>query len=183
MTKQLLNLKLVVPLLIFILVMLFFWNGIHRNPHRLASPLINHEVPEFTAQSLIDPSRQVTQAIFKGHPTVLNVFATWCGVCRVEHPWLVDFHNQDGIHIVGLDYKDDGPKALEWLKDFGNPYDDVIFDPKGIIAINLGVYGTPEYFLIDSKGIIRDKYVGAIMPAQWPHIRAELLSYEPKAYC
>lgn len=180
MIKQLLNLKLIVPLLIFIVIMAFFWNGINRDPHRLASPLINHPVPEFMAQSLLDPSAKLTQAIFKGHPTVLNVFATWCMVCRVEHPHLVDFHNQDNIHLVGLNYKDDRTKALAWLHAFGNPYEDVIFDPKGIIAINLGVYGTPETFLIDSKGIIRDKIVGAIMPAQWPHIKAELLSYDQK---
>ena len=178
MTKHVLNLKLIVPLLIFVLLMAFFWNGISRNPSRLASPLINHPVPDFTAQSLLDPSQHVTQSVFLGHPTLLAVFATWCSICRVEHPRLVDFHNQDGIHIVGLDYKDDRSAALNWLKAFGNPYDAIIFDPKGIIAINLGVYGTPEYFLIDSRGIIRAKIVGAILPQEWPQVKAQLLSYD-----
>lgn len=176
MMKQL-NLKFVVPLLIFIVVVVLFWSGMNRN-QRLPSALINHAVPEFTAESLFVPSHQITPAIFKGHPTLLNVFATWCSVCRIEHPYLMDVHHQNSIHMVGLDYKDNQAQALAWLHAFGNPYDDVISDPKGTLAMNLGVYGTPEYFLIDSKGIVRKKIVGAIMPSQWPAIEAELLSYD-----
>ena len=177
MMKQLFSIKFLVPLLMFIIVVVLLWGGMNRS-ERLPSPLINHPVPHFMAESLFNPDHRLNPAIFKGHATLLNVFATWCGVCRVEHPRLVDLHHQDGIHIVGLDYKDDRTKAVTWLQAFGNPYDEVIFDPKGILAINLGVYGTPEYFLIDSKGVIRKKIVGAIMPAEWPAIRAELLSYD-----
>ena len=99
---------------------------------------------------------------FDTETTLVNFFATWCGPCRDEHVYLKRLSNVNGLKIIGVNYKDDPIKAVKWLDELGNPYLDVIMDNKGLIGIDWGVYGIPETFIVDSKGIIKYRLVGSI---------------------
>lgn len=145
-----------IPLLIFIVVSVFLWRGLHRDPHLIPSPLINKPFPV-----------EITNVDLKGHITVLNIFATWCVSCQTEHTVLMKIAKNSNIVLDGLDYKDNKTIAQEWFKKVGNPYHQILDDPQGQLAINLGVYGTPETFIIDQNGIIREKYVGPITMMVW----------------
>jgi cytochrome c biogenesis protein CcmG, thiol:disulfide interchange protein DsbE len=155
------------PLLIFIVLVFFLWIGLYHNPREIPSPLINKPTPEFRVFSLLQPKQHVTQEIFVGQVTILNVFATWCVACQAEHSVLMEGRDLKGVQIIGLDYKDNHYKAISWLSRYGNPYNQVIDDPTGSVGINFGVYGTPETFIIDRRGIIRYKFIGAVSPADW----------------
>lgn len=160
-------LKAIIPLVLFSVLAMFLLKGLKQNPHKVGSTFINKPLPGFTASSLEGPERQLTDAMFKNHVTLLNVFASWCLYCRSEHPVLMDIRDRSHITIYGLDYKDKRAAAMKWLKTYGNPYTKIIFDPKGELALNLGVYGTPETFIIDKEGIVRYKYVGPISQKIW----------------
>ncbi len=157
--------KTLIPLLVFIIIALFLWRGLQLHPHRIPSPLINKEVPAFRATTL-KTKQVILSASLKGQVSLLNVFATWCLSCRTEHPIMMDLYNRHLVNIYGLDYKDTRQPAEKWLAQYGNPYTKIIYDPTGKVGINLGVYGTPETFIIDQQGIIRYKYIGGITPAQ-----------------
>lgn len=164
-------LTLVLPLVIFVIVIAFLWMGLHRNPREIPSPLLNKPVPAFKAQNLMS-SGWLTQDDLKNQVILLNVFATWCPSCKQEHSVLMSIRQEmdHSIKIVGINYKDDRQLALMWLKQYGNPYDFIIEDPQGNLAINFGVYGTPETFIIDKQGIIRYKFIGAIGVSEWQNI-------------
>ncbi len=156
------------PFIIFIAITVFLWVGLHRNPREIPSPLLNKPAPAFQAPSLRSPQQDLSEKIFHNRVTILNVFATWCIACQAEHSVLMEGRGDlHGAQLIGLDYKDNRPKALTWLRESGDPYEQVIDDPQGNIAINFGVYGTPETFIIDQQGVIRYKFTGAISPADW----------------
>lgn len=159
--------KMAIPLIIFIMIAVFLWRSLKTNPHKIPSPLIGKSVPVFSASSLFDAKQIITNQNLTGKVSILNVFATWCMTCHAEHPVLMDIHDSHRVNIYGLDYKDNRAKAKAWLAKYGDPYTKVIFDPKGLLGINLGVYGTPETFIIDQKGIIRYKHIGAVSPDVW----------------
>jgi cytochrome c biogenesis protein CcmG/thiol:disulfide interchange protein DsbE len=131
-----------------------------KDPNLLPSSLLNQPVPSFSASSLKNRDENITTNDLKGKITLLNVWATWCGMCRIEHPILIDLARNYPIQVYGLNYKDQATAATKFLNEQGNPYQKIIFDPQGKIAMQFGVYGTPETYLIDSKGIIRYRYVG-----------------------
>ena len=162
-----------IPLLLFSLITLFLLRGLKRNPHTVPSPFIGRQISEFSVASLEFPESGshrnflLTNKIFQGQVSILNVFASWCLYCRTEHPILMDIENRLHLTLYGLDYKDKRVSAIKWLKQYGDPYTKIIFDPRGKLAINLGVYGTPETFIIDKNGIIRYRYVGPVGPNEW----------------
>ncbi len=160
-------LRYLIPLLLFLALVGFLWKGLHHDPHQLPSALINKPVPAFSYPSLLHTGETITVKQFLGHVSLLNVWATWCIACHAEHSVLMDIANSKAVVIYGLNYKDDPNAARQWLHDNGNPYQAVILDDKGTLAIDLGVYGSPETFLIDAQGIIRYKYIGAISPDAW----------------
>ena len=123
-------------------------------------------VPAFALPSLNDESRIITQDTFKGKPYLLNVWATWCPSCKVEHPYLLELANM-GITIVGLNYKDESDEARSLLKAMEDPYVDNIVDADGRLGLDLGVYGAPETFVVDASGIIRFKVVGVVTEEIW----------------
>lgn len=155
------------PLLMFAVIVYFLWRGLGLNPHELPSVLIGKPVPAFAEEDLLDQENILKADIFKGQVALINVWATWCIACRAEHPVLMDVAKKFNVPIYGVNYKDKRSEALTWLKDYGNPYKKVIYDPKGTLGINLGVYGAPETYLIDRKNIIRFKYTGPISPEVW----------------
>ncbi|UVE16338.1 DsbE family thiol:disulfide interchange protein [Pseudomonas sp. LS44] len=159
------RLVLLIPLAIFIGVAVFLYSGLSKDPSLLPSALIGKPVPAFSLPS-VQGDKTLTQADLLGKPALLNVWATWCIACRVEHPVLNKLAGQ-GVRIVGVNYKDDNADAQKWLQEFHNPYQLNINDAQGSLGLDLGVYGAPETFFIDAKGVIRDKYVGVIDQTVW----------------
>ncbi len=155
------RLKFIVPLMIFIILLVILWHGMSRDPNLLPSTLLDKPLPNFSAPSL-NSDQLISAQQFKGKVTILNVWATWCAACQVEQPLLMDLAKDSNLQVLGLDYKDQRQQAKQFLISNGNPYKEVIFDEQGQYAMKLGVYGTPETFLIDQKGIIRYRYVGAL---------------------
>ncbi|WP_432453591.1 MULTISPECIES: DsbE family thiol:disulfide interchange protein [unclassified Agarivorans] len=154
------------PLLLFLLVAIFLYRGLYSDATKLESVLVGKPVPVFTLQDLYQQDKQHSADIFKGQPLLLNVWATWCPTCRAEHAFLNSLSEQ-GVKIVGLNYKDDRQKAIDWLTQLGNPYQINLFDGKGLLALDLGVYGAPETYFIDSQGIIRYRHVGDVNARNW----------------
>jgi len=159
------KIKYFLPLLIFCLLGLFLLKGIELDPDELPSPLIGNPTPSFTLPEL-SSEKILTAEDLKGRVILLNVWATWCVSCKIEHPYLLKLA-QEGIVIVGLNYKDDKQQALKWLETLGNPYAFNIIDMDGKLGLDLGVFGAPETYLIDKQGIIRHKHVGVINERVW----------------
>jgi cytochrome c biogenesis protein CcmG/thiol:disulfide interchange protein DsbE len=159
------RLLLLLPLAFFLVGAVFLYRGLYLDPSELPSALIGKPVPEFSLPA-VDGEKTLTRADLLGKPALLNVWATWCISCRVEHPVLNKLAQQ-GVGVYGVKYKDENAAALKWLKEFQNPYQLNINDKDGSLGLNLGVYGAPETFLIDSKGIIRHKFVGVIDEVVW----------------
>lgn len=160
------RLLMLLPLVIFLGVAVFLYRGLYLNPSELPSALIGKPFPAFALTSLDDPAQTLTQDDLKGKPALVNVWATWCPSCRAEHPVLNKL-KQMGVIIHGVNYKDERAPAQKWLRELHNPYQLNIEDPKGSLGLDLGVYGAPETFLIDARGIIRHKFVGTIDERVW----------------
>ncbi|MEE1920442.1 DsbE family thiol:disulfide interchange protein [Pseudomonas sp. 148P] len=156
---------MVLPLAVFLLVAVFLYRGLYLDPAELPSAMIGKPFPAFALPN-VQGDRQLTEADLKGKPALVNVWATWCVSCKVEHPVLNKLAQQ-GVVIYGVNYKDVNADALKWLAEFHNPYQMDIRDEQGSLGLDLGVYGAPETFFIDAKGIIRDKYVGVIDETVW----------------
>lgn len=156
---------MVLPLAVFLLVAVFLYRGLYLDPAELPSAMIGKPFPAFALPN-VQGDRQLTEADLKGKPALVNVWATWCISCKVEHPVLNKLAQQ-GVLIYGVNYKDINADALKWLAEFHNPYQMDIRDEQGTLGLDLGVYGAPETFFIDAKGIIRDKYVGVIDETVW----------------
>ncbi|KGI77549.1 DsbE family thiol:disulfide interchange protein [Oleiagrimonas soli] len=156
------------PLIGFVLLAGLFgfgiwWNTRH-DQREVPSPLIGKPAPAFSLPLLDDPATRVNKAEMLGQPYLVNVFASWCIACGEEHPVLMQEARQLGVPVIGYNYKDDPDAAKAWLNEHGNPYSMVVTDRSGATAIDFGVYGAPETFLIDAKGIIRYKRIGPLTP-------------------
>jgi len=151
-----------VPLAIFAVLVVFLGVGLGLKPREVPSPFIGKPVPEFTLPELMKEGRSISPSDLKGQVWMLNVFASWCFACRAEHEVLSAFINAEKIPVVGLNYKDESDDAKNWLAELGNPYMHIAFDYKGDVGIDYGVYGVPETFVIDKKGIIRHKQIGPV---------------------
>lgn len=135
--------------------------GLRLDPRHVPSPLIGKPLPAFNLAALNEPDRLISETTFFGKPRLLNVWASWCSACVIEHPLLVSMAREKQIEIFGLNYKDDR-KAEAWLRKHKNPYTLIIVDGEGDLGLDLGVYGVPETFVIDKQGIIRYKQVGPL---------------------
>jgi len=155
-------LKFALPLAVFVLLAVFLALGLTHDPREVPSPFIGKTAPAFTLAELHQADRAFTPADMKGKVWLLNVWASWCVSCRVEHPLLVEMAKQGAVPIVGLDYKDKRDDGLQWLAKHGDPYRVSAFDDQGKVAIDYGVYGVPETFVIDKQGVIRYKQIGPI---------------------
>ncbi|MFO7287321.1 MAG: DsbE family thiol:disulfide interchange protein [Gammaproteobacteria bacterium] len=155
------------PIVLFAVLGVFLYRGLYLNPGSLESPLVGRPAPEFSLPSLEDPLREVGSDDFAGQVALLNVWATWCVGCRQEHPYLLELARTSGIPIYGLNWKDDRAAALEWLARLGDPYVASAFDSEGDVAIDWGVYGAPETFLIGRDGTVLHKHIGPLMPEIW----------------
>jgi cytochrome c biogenesis protein CcmG, thiol:disulfide interchange protein DsbE len=158
------SLRFIVPLAIFGLLVFFLFRGLSLDPKEVPSPLIGKPAPQFALTRLDDANTTVKRDDMLGKVWMLNVWASWCVACREEHPLLVEFAKTKALPIIGLNYKDQRPDGMGWLQQFGNPYDLSIFDQNGRVGIDFGVYGVPETFIIDKKGMIRMKHIGPLTP-------------------
>ena len=160
------RLLMLLPLAIFLIVAVFLYRGLFLDPTELPSALIGKPLPSFSLPSVEDSQRLITAEDIKGKPALVNVWATWCVACKVEHPVLNQLAKQ-GVTIYGVNYKDDNAAAQKWLREFHDPYQLNISDAQGRLGLDLGVYGAPETFIVDKQGIIRHKYVGVIDERVW----------------
>lgn len=156
--------KLLIPLALFFVLVVFLGMGLGLDPHEVPSPLINKPAPAFTLTQLEQPDAKFSPEELKGKVWLLNVWASWCVACRQEHPVLMEFSRLKLVPLIGLAYKDQRKDALGLLRRSGNPYDVTAFDGDGRVGIDYGVYGAPESYLIDKVGIIRYKKIGPITP-------------------
>jgi cytochrome c biogenesis protein CcmG/thiol:disulfide interchange protein DsbE len=158
------KLKMLIPLAAFLILAVFLFIGLGLKPREVPSPLIDKPAPPFRLAKLETPEQMLSRDDMKGQVWLLNVWASWCVACRVEHPLLVDLAKQKVVPIIGLDYKDQRPDALAWLAQHGDPYDLSVSDIDGRVGIDYGVYGVPETFVIDKSGVIRFKQIGPVTP-------------------
>jgi len=161
------SLKFLIPGALFLVLVVFFVIGLQRDPRMIPSPLIGKPAPEFTLEDLGDPQRTVGTSDFAGRTYLFNVWGTWCGGCREEHETLLMIASSRVVPIVGLNWKDDRSLAQRWLRQLGNPYESVAFDPEGQVAIDWGVYGAPETFLVAADGTILAKRIGPMTMEIW----------------
>lgn len=165
------NKKLYLPFILFLLIISVFFIGLKNisngeDPKSLESVLIGKPVPTSNFTDLWSEKQFNAHLFQQGKPILLNVWATWCPTCYAEHQYLNELSKQ-GIIIIGVNYKDSADKAIKWLKELNNPYQAVISDPQGVLGLDLGVYGAPETFIVDGKGIIHYRHTGDINQTVW----------------
>jgi cytochrome c biogenesis protein CcmG/thiol:disulfide interchange protein DsbE len=150
------------PLAIFAVIVAFLFVGLFRDPREVPSPLIGKPAPTFSLAQLHEPGKRLAAADMRGQVWLLNVWASWCVSCRVEHPLLIDLAKANVVPVIGLAYKDKPEDGLAWLATNGDPYKLSIVDLDGRVGIDFGVYGVPETFVIDKAGVIRYKQIGPL---------------------
>ncbi len=161
------RLKLFIPLFVFIALAVLFFKALKIDPGELPSVLIGKPVPAFSLSTVADAEKKVTEADLKGYGySLINIWATWCGPCRQEHPFLIDL-KKEGVSIFGVNSQDDLKLAQRWLKDRGDPYEFSAFDSEGRLGLDLGVYGYPETFLIDNNGTVLYRHTGVLSRLDW----------------
>ncbi|MDH5555896.1 MAG: DsbE family thiol:disulfide interchange protein [Alphaproteobacteria bacterium] len=151
------------PLLVFLAMSVYFAIGLSKDPSELPSALINKPVPEFDLPPLMEDIPGLATADFGGEVVIVNVFASWCVPCRIEHPMISRMANEGIVPVYGLNWKDEKTDAKAWLKELGNPYSRIGWDLSGRVGIDWGVYGVPETYIIGKQGRIRYKHVGPIL--------------------
>ncbi len=156
--------RALITLALFAALLVFLAAGLRSDPRELPSALIDKPVPAFRLSTLSAGEPVQGSEALRGQVWVLNVWASWCTACRLEHPLLVDFARTGGVPVYGLNYKDAPEDARRWLANFGDPYQHSFSDRDGRVGMDLGVYGAPETFVIDAAGRVRFKHVGALTP-------------------
>jgi len=163
------------PAALFVAVIVTFVIGLGHDPSQLPSTLIGKPLPAFALPPVRPGEAGLASRDLTGQPRLLNVFASWCVSCRIEHPVLLALKAQ-GVPIEGLDWKDEAAAAARYLADNGDPYAQVGNDRSGRTGIDLGVAGVPETFVVDGKGVVRYKVVGPISPDDWDRTLAPLMA-------
>lgn len=165
----------ILPVAAFVIVLVGFMVGLRRDPSILPSMLIGKPLPAFALPPVKPMAAGLSSAELVGEPRLLNVFASWCGPCREEHPVLLQLKAQ-GVTIDGLDWKEEADAGARWLDENGDPYAKAGNDRTGRAGIDMGVSGVPETFVIDRKGRVRYRQVGAITPQVWAETLAPLMA-------
>ncbi len=159
--------RYVIPLAVFVILLGFLAVGLKLDPRLVPSPLIDKPAPAFSLPQVEDTGATLSRDDLLGRVVLFNVWASWCQACREEHPVFMEIARTKIVPLYGLNYKDKLEDARRWLAELGNPYVASAFDRNGRVGIEWGVYGVPETFLLDRKGIIRYKHIGAVTPEIW----------------
>jgi len=168
--------KKLIPLVGFIIIAVFLYVSLSSNPRELPSPFLGKTFPDIEVDDFYTGESVSLRDAFKDNTTLVNVWASWCVTCRAEHQMLMSIAKDVSVQLIGLNYKDTRAEASKMLEVMGNPFDLVVFDPKGRAGLELGVYATPETFLVGPHGIILYKHIGEITEKIWvqdflPHIQ------------
>ena len=174
--------RFLLPLGAFALIVIVLAFGIHNAPKNgskvIVSPLLGKSAPEFTLPKLLEVGQKYSGSALRGGWHLVNVWGTWCVECRAEHAMLLQIRKEGRVPIVGIDWRDEDAAAVAWLAQLGNPYETVLADRDGHVAIDWGVYGAPESFLVSPQGIVVEKQTGPMSMEDWqskflPHLAAE----------
>jgi len=159
--------KKFIPLILFVVIAVFLYFSLNSNSSKLPSPLLGKMFPNIEAKDFYSNESVLLADLFSENMSLVNVWASWCVTCRQEHQMMMKIANNKDLQLIGINYKDtrtDGEKFLEMM---GNPFDVIIFDPSGKIGLDLGVYATPETFLVNQQGVVLYKHIGAIDSEVW----------------
>lgn len=159
--------RFAIPVFVLIGMMLMLAVGLKLDPREVPSPFIGKAAPQFELPLLDAPEKMFSPADMAGRPVLVNFFASWCAGCKVEHPLLMQVAENEGIEIIGIDYKDAPEDARNWLARNGNPYRTVVLDREGAAGLDWGVYGVPESYVVGADGTILFKQVGPVTPQAW----------------
>lgn len=163
------------PIAIVIALVAVLWRGLYLNPKEIPSPLINKSAPSFQLPNLLKPEEMLDNRLLQNKVTVVNVWASWCEACVEENQLIRSVAGNNTVQWLGFDYKDNSRDAKAWLQRYGNPYHWIAADTDGKAALDWGIYGTPETFVIDKKGFIRYKHIGPISQQDWQQSFVPLL--------
>jgi cytochrome c biogenesis protein CcmG/thiol:disulfide interchange protein DsbE len=161
------SIRFLIPVAVLGGLVALLWAGLGRDPGYVPSPLLGKPAPDFVLPRLDDPTRTISRSDLLGDVSIVNVWATWCVACREEHAFLVQLARTGTVRIYGLNWKDEPELAVEWLARLGNPYTATALDRDGRVAIDWGVYGAPETFLLDATGLVLYKHIAPLTPAVW----------------
>ncbi len=172
--------KKLVPLFLFVVIAAFLYFSLNDTSSKLPSPLLGKMFPEIEARDFYSDESVLMTNLFNEKISLVNVWASWCVTCRQEHQMMMKIANNKDLQLIGINYKDKRVDGERYLEMMGNPFDVIVFDPIGKIGIELGVYATPETFLVDQKGVILYKHIGAIDSQVWeqgfiPHIKKKVI--------
>ena len=159
--------KKLIPLILFIVIAVFLYFSLNSNSSKLPSPLLGKMFPNIEAKDFYSNESVLLADLFSENMSLVNVWASWCVTCRQEHQMMMKIANNKDLQLIGINYKDTRAEGKRYLEMMGNPFDIIVFDPNGKIGLDLGVYATPETFLINQKGVILYKHIGAIDSKVW----------------
>ena len=172
--------KKLIPLIIFVVIAVFLYFGLNTTSSKLPSPLLGKMFPSIEAKDFYSGESVLLTNLFSDNMSLVNVWASWCISCRQEHQMMMKIANNKDLQLIGINYKDTRADGEKFLEIMGNPFDVIIFDPNGKIGLDLGVYATPETFLVNQQGVILYKHIGAIDSKVWeegfiPHINKKAI--------
>lgn len=159
--------RYLIPVVVLVVLAGFFARGLQLDPSYIPSPLVGKPAPEFSLPALDNPQVEVGSQDLEGRVSLFNVWATWCVGCRQEHDFLMELARSNQVPIYGLNWRDERDAALDWLNRLGDPYRATAFDHEGQVAVEWGVYGAPETFLIDRDGTVLHKHIGPLTASHW----------------
>ena len=159
--------KKLIPLALFLIIAIFLFLSLSSDPSKLPSPFLGKMFPSIEGKDFCTDETIKVSEILNNKMTLVNVWASWCTTCRKEHQMIMNIAKNTDLQLIGIDYKDTREEGAEYLERLGNPYDEIIFDPAGKIGMELGVYATPETFLVNEQGFILYKHIGEITQRVW----------------
>jgi len=172
--------KKLIPLILFLFIAVFLYFSLNSTPNQLPSPLLGKMFPNIEAKDFYSDESVLFTDMFSKKMSLVNVWASWCVTCRQEHQMMMKIANNNDLQLIGINYKDTRADGERYLEVMGNPFDVIVFDPSGKIGLNLGVYATPETFLVNQKGVILYKHIGEIDSKVWeegfiPYIKKKVI--------
>ena len=172
--------KKFIPLILFLFIAIFLYFSLNSNSSKLPSPLLGKMFPNVEAKDFYSDESVLLTDLFSDNISLVNVWASWCVTCRQEHQMMMKIANNKDLQLIGINYKDTRADGERYLEVMGNPFDVIVFDPSGKIGLDLGVYATPETFLVNQKGVILYKHIGAIDSKVWeegftPYIKKKVI--------
>ena len=172
--------KKFIPLILFLFIAIFLYFSLNSNSSKLPSPLLGKMFPNIEAKDFYSDESVLLTDLFSDNISLVNVWASWCVTCRQEHQMMMKIANNKDLQLIGINYKDTRADGERYLEVMGNPFDVIVFDPSGKIGLDLGVYATPETFLVNQQGVILFKHIGAIDSKVWeqdfvPYIKKKVI--------